>query len=189
VLGYARDVALKDVDQPLLLFYITQNSHYPWVPLPPLAEGWQTLNAASDTGDPVAEEVTDHQVRRQNYLNAVQYQLEMLTDFMQQHADEDAIFVLVGDHQPPRVSRRADTYDTPVHIISSDAKFIANLKPYGIEPGLAVADETAALRHEGLYSLLVRALVQTYGAAPSNLPDYLPAGVVPPEWITAETGE
>lgn len=189
VLGYARDVALKDVDQPLLLFYITQNSHYPWLPLPEIADSWEAINVASDAGDPVAEEVTDHQVRRQNYLDAIHYQLDMLTGFMQQHAGEDAIFVLVGDHQPPRVSRRADTYDTPVHIVSRDAKFIANLRPYGLEPGLVVADETAALRHEGLYSLLVRALVQTYGETPSHLPAYLPAGVVPPDWISAESGE
>lgn len=187
VLGYTRDVLAKDIEQPLLFFYITQNSHYPWVPLPKMADSWADLNQTSDEGDPVAEEVTDHQVRRRNYLNAIQYELDMLTDFVLQHADEDAIFVLVGDHQPPRVSRRADTYDTPVHIISRDGRFIANLKQYGMVQDLVVEGESAALEHEGLYSLLVRTLVQTYGKAPTRLPDYLPAGVVPPAWIT--TGE
>src|SRR5690606_33824538 len=118
-------------------------------------------------------EVTDHQERRLNYLNAIEYELHMLTNFIQQHADEDAIFVLVGDHQPPRVSRRADTYDTPVHIISRDTEFIANLEPYGLVPDLVIEEESAALRHEGLYSLLVRNLVQTYGKSPARLPAYL----------------
>ncbi len=189
VLGYVRDELLKEVEQPLLLFYITQNSHYPWVPLPTLEDDWHTLNQESDAGDPVAAEVTDHQVRRLNYLNAIGYELEMLTDFILNHAEEDAVFVLVGDHQPPRVSRRADTYDTPVHIVSRDAHFVDTLTTYGMERGLVIEDETPSLRHEGLYSLLVRTLVQTYGENPDHLPDYLPAGVVQPEWMPTETTE
>ena len=189
VLGYTHDVLASEIDQPLFLVYLTQNSHYPWVPLPQMADSWSELNQPSEEGDPIAAEVTDHQVRRLNYLTAIEYELHMLTNFIQQHADEDAIFILVGDHQPPRVSRRADTYDTPIHIISRDARFIANLEPYGLVRDLMIEDETAALRHEGLYSLLVRTLVQTYGKVPTQLPTYLPEGVIPPEWIAAESGE
>jgi len=190
VLSYARDEALKEVDQPILLFYITQNSHYPWDPLPEVVDDWRTL--ATDTGaeDMLPREGLDHQEVRQNYLHSIEYEIDMLVRFMLDHADEDAIFVLVGDHQPPRVSRRADSYDTPVHIVSRDPAFIAGLEQYGLRRGhLDVPDEKPQLRHEGLYSLLARALVERYGTAPHTPPEYLPAGAALPDWAKGETAE
>ena len=44
------------------------------------------------------------------------------------------------------------------------------------------------IRHEGIYSLLMRSLIQTYGENPAAAPAYLPAGVIPPDWMaTPET--
>ena len=187
VLAYARDVLAKDVDQPLLTFYITQNSHYPWDPLPSMVDDWQTLAVAPPDGDPVPTDVLDHQELRARYLNAIDYTLDMLTDFVLNHADEDAVFVLVGDHQPPRVSRRDDGYETPMHIIARDPAFIATLGQYGFTPG-TVVDATAgpSIHHDGIYSLLMRSLIQTYGEDPAHAPDYLPDGVIPPDWMVTE---
>ena len=188
VLAYSRDVLEKDIDQPLFTFFITQNSHYPWDPLPSMVDDWRTLADATPDGDPVPTDVLDHQELRARYLSAIDYQLNMLTDFILNHADEDAIFVLIGDHQPPRVSRRNDGYETPVHIITRDPAFIASLDPYGFTPG-TVVDDTAgpSIHHEGIYSLLMRSLIQTYGTDPAHAPDYLPNGVIPPHWmVTAE---
>jgi hypothetical protein len=219
VLAYSRDVAMQDKDKPLVMFYITQNSHFPFQPRPTMADDWHDLDTPSPTGDPIAEEGISHAQLRANYLHGIEYELEMLTDFVLNHADEDAVFVLVGDHQPPSVSRRSDGYETPVHIISQDPALIANLEQYGfvesmvvpdkvesdklesdkIEPGEAAADnamaddvqadEASSLHHEGLYSLLVRTLVQTYGARPYDAPPFLPNGVDLPDWIVAQTEE
>lgn len=186
VLNYTRDVRLADVDKPLAMFYITQNSHYPWDPLPSLAEDWTTLDVGSPGGDPLPTEPADHQELRQRYVDAVAYELEMLTDFILNHQDEDAIFVLVGDHQPPRVSRRADGYETPVHIVSRDPALIANLAQYGFVSGATPDLEGKPIHHESLYSLLVRTLVQTYGEHPTDAPAYLPNGVSLPDWIVSE---
>src|SRR5690606_27830115 len=88
VLSYARDEALKDVDQPLLLFYITQNSHYPWDPLPELVDDWRTLGADTGAEDVLPREGLEHQEVRQNYLNAIEYEIDMLVNFILDHADE-----------------------------------------------------------------------------------------------------
>jgi hypothetical protein len=184
VVAYARDELAKDVEQPLMMFYITQNSHYPWDPQPEMVDDWHTLDAAPPDGDPLQTEPANHQELRGRYLSAIGYTLDMLTDFIVRHGDEDAIFVLIGDHQPPRVSRRSDGYETPVHIITRDPAFVTGLEQYGFTPGTFVdGDAGPSIRHEGIYSLLMRSLVQTYGEDPAVAPDYLPTGVIAPDWL------
>lgn len=189
VLAYSRDVAMAEQEKPLVMFYITQNSHFPFQPIPELADNWRDLDTPPPNGDPVAEEGISHAQLRANYLNGIELELEVLTDFAINHADEKAIFVFVGDHQPPSVSRRADGFETPVHIISRDAAYIETLAEYGFEDALVINSEETELHHEGLYSLLIRTLVQTYGATPAYAPAYLPEGVTPPDWIVAESEE
>ena len=103
----------------------------------------------------------------------------MLTDFVLQDGTEDDLFIFIGDHQPPRVSRRNDGFATPVHIISRDAQLIATFQEYGFVPGLQVTDLAPTIKHEGLYSLFVRSLLQNYGDGNgAALPVYLPDGFV-----------
>ena len=58
---------------------------------------------------------------------------ESLLDYI-----DNSIFILIGDHQPPQVSRRADGWATPVHVIAQDAAFVDAFAPYGFTPGLRV---------------------------------------------------
>ncbi len=175
-LNFARQTIRQETDGPFLFFTITQNSHYPWTPLPALTDPWQALNALGDAPPP-SSELIEHSQRRQNYWNAVEYQLEMLTDFIVSEPNEKAIFVLVGDHQPPRVSRREDGWDTPIHIIARNQPFVASFEEYGFESGLAVWQSEPTFRHEGFYSLFVRQLLAAFGGGDRALPAYLPEGV------------
>ncbi len=174
-LQFARETMRQESDGPYLFFTITQNSHYPWTPLPPLVDDWRSLNVPGQP-PPASSELIEHSERRQNYWNAVAYQLEMLTGFILSEPDEEAIFVLVGDHQPPRVSRGEDGWDTPLHIIAKNDSFVASFGEYGFEEGLAVWELEPSFRHEGFYSLFVRQLLATFGDG-SALPPYLPEGV------------
>ncbi len=178
VLGYVEDEVLGPVEQPTFLFYITQNSHYPWTPQPEVVQDWRTLNQpAADPSAPLPEQLSQT-TKRRNYLDAVEYQLRFLTDFILDAGSDDAIYVLIGDHQPQQVSRRADGFETPLHVISRDARFVESLQAYGFDEGLLARDMTVDLRHEGFYSLFVRALLASYGQGDRVLPDYLPYGVV-----------
>ena len=175
-LNFARETIRHEGDGPFLFFTITQNSHYPWTPLPALADNWQALNSPGDAPAP-ASELIEHRERRQNYWNAVEYQLEMLTDFILSEPNQEAIFVLAGDHQPPRVSRGEDGWDTPLHIIAKNGDFVASLAEYGFENGLEVREAEPTFRHEGFYSLFVRQLLAAFGRD-GELPPYLPEGVL-----------
>ena len=179
-LHYTHDRLTKGADQPFLLFFITQNSHYPFAPLPTLAEDWTSLNRVPDAMPaPVDAETMAHEERRRNYWNAIEYELELLTDFVVRDGTENDLFILIGDHQPPRVSRRDDGFATPVHIISRDPTLIDTFQTYGFVPGLQVTDREPTIKHEGFYSLFVRTLLQNYGDGNEDaLPAYLPDGFV-----------
>lgn len=178
VLSSVEAEVASQVKQPLFFFYITQNSHYPWVPQPQLVEDWRTLNQpAADPTAPLPDQVP-RQAKRRNYLTAIDYQLRFLTDFILKNGRDNAVYVLIGDHQPQQVSRRDDGFATPVHIISRDAGFVQSLQDYGFDDGLAVQDVEPVMRHEGLYSLLARTLLARYGQGGKVLPDYLPNGIV-----------
>jgi hypothetical protein len=181
VLHWAHSTLKAKNDQPLLLFTITQNSHYPWTPHPSLVEDWRTLNQPGQEEAMVDPDTIDLETRRSNYWNAIEYQLRMLTQWILDVGDENSLFVLVGDHQPPAVSRRSDGWSTPVHVISKNQAFVDSLSKYGFVPTLTVSSLEPTLRHEGLYSLFMQALVREYGAADTALPAYLPDGIVPKE--------
>ena len=174
-LNFARETIRNETEAPYLFFTITQNSHYPWAPLPVLIDSWKRLNKPGPPPPP-SSELIEHAERRRNYWNAIEYQLEMLTDFILNEPNEQAVFVLVGDHQPPRVSRREDGWDTPLHIIAKDVHFVASFEEYGFTSGLAVWEPEPTFRHEGFLSMFVRQLLTAYGSG-AALPLYLPEGV------------
>lgn len=179
VLNWANEQIKSRTDDPLLLFTITQNSHYPWTPHPTLADDWRTLNESAPEAEFVDPDTISPEAMRRNYMNAVEYQLHMLTQFILDNGDENSLFILVGDHQPPAVSRRADGWATPMHIVSKDAALIDSFSGYGFVPGLTVTNLEPSLRHEGFYSLFMRLLFGRYGTGKIAEPVYLPEGVIP----------
>lgn len=177
-LNYTHQLLKEQSDKPLFFVTLTQNSHYPWAPQPHLVADWRTLSQ-TDAADPDAPAEVTHADKRQHYLQAIAYQLQMLTDFVIDNGNEESLFILVGDHQPPQVSRRSDGWDTPIHIISQDQGLLTTFAGYGFAPGLQASTLEPALRHEGFYSLLMRVLLEQENVARIALPPYLPHGVTP----------
>ncbi|MBV7337019.1 hypothetical protein KFU94_54080 [Chloroflexi bacterium TSY] len=163
--------------QPFFFFYVTQNSHYPWSPMPPLAEDWRTLNEPQPDAVVESWRAVSHEVTRRNYMAAMDYQLRFLVDFITKQGDEQSIFILVGDHQPPRVARRADGFETQIHIVSQNADLATRFIEHGFVKGMRVHSLAKSIKHEGFYSLFMHTLVSTYGKSVETLPPYLPDGV------------
>lgn len=176
VLHYGHERITQSSQAPYVVFFITQNSHYPWYPLPKLASDWRALNDLPPLEKPVNQPIPQAKLRM-HYLASIEYALQMVVNFILQEGGEDDLFVLVGDHQPARVARYADGWDTPIHVISRDADFVRAFHEYGFVPGLATDTVEANMHHAGFYSLLMRVLVEQYGLDQDNLPIYRPEGI------------
>jgi hypothetical protein len=172
----AANEALQRTGEPLLLAMITQNSHYPWLEVPELAADWRALDDGTERDPRRNLKVPRVTADPRNYLAAIRYELEFLSQFILEEADEEAIIVLIGDHQPGYITRRAEGFETPLYVISRDRRFLDALAEYGLTPGLSAPEPEAALRHEGFYSLLMRALLERYGSGERPPPPYLPQG-------------
>ncbi len=169
---------IKDQKQaPFILFLITQNSHYPWRKVPLVVDEWQSLNDGNEVVALFDEDSVSLQVRQADYLNAISYELDFITEFIKKQAGDEDIFILIGDHQPGYVSRRTDGFDTPLHIISKNRPFVDAFNEYGFEPGMKLDTITPAIRHEGFYSLFMRVFLQQYGQGTKAIPPYLPDGI------------
>lgn len=174
-LNYAHEYINQVTDSPHVFFYITQNSHYPWTPLPEVAPEWQALNDAPSVEPPPTQRLP-LPIMRDQYLASIQYELTMLVDFILKEADENDIFVVMGDHQPARVARYADGWDTPMHIISKNSGLIESYYEYGFVPGLNTRFVEPTIHHEGFYTLFMRVLLQQSGLDSGSLPAYRPDG-------------
>ena len=168
---------LQNNGQPLFLFMITQNSHYPWREVPDLVADWRALNDGSEANPQPNIKTPKVTASRDHYMQSIRYELQFLTRFILEEADDDAIFILVGDHQPGYITRPEDGLETPLHILSKDESLAASLSAYGFERGLRLDEPRAGMKHEGLYSLLMRVLLGRYGRGDRLPPPYWPDGV------------
>lgn len=175
-LNFARDTMLQTSDAPHVFFFITQNSHYPWDPLPPIVEDWTTLELLPLVEQVNVSSLSQDQLRR-NYIQSIEYEMSALVDFIVREGNENDIFVLIGDHQPARVARRDDGYDTPIHIISQNHAFVNSFFEHDFLATMNVETAVPTLHHEGFYTLFMRGLLQSYGENPTNLPPYEPTGL------------
>lgn len=176
-LSFLREVTeAADPDTPHLYFYITHNSHVPWVPPPPVAADWRRLAEPNPTQQGSIAYNPENETKAA-YLRAIQYQTEMITRFILDDKSEDAIYVIVGDHQPPLLAfADYDGSATPLHIVTKNEALLQALTREGLVPGLQVGE--ASIKHEGFYSLFMRALLATYGGVePDQLPPLRPDGL------------
>lgn len=148
--------------------------------MPPVLADWRELGNL-DIEDGVISEAQKKGLSlgesRQNYLQAIGNTLDILSEFISSLEKENSVIVLIGDHQPPTVSRHEDGFETMVHIISQDVDLLASFHEYGFVDGLVLESLEPTVRHEGLYSLFVRNFIAQYGKSPWMLPPYLSDGL------------
>lgn len=95
---------------------------------------------------------------RRGYHETVAYDLSLIVQYLARRRD-DALVIVIGDHQPPVIARDDRSFDTPVHVLSRDPRRLAPLERAGFVRGLTIApDAPPALAHAGLFSLVVHTL-------------------------------
>jgi hypothetical protein len=173
-INQGREIIEKNED-PYALMFLTKNSHSPFTSPQSLSKSWQSLNkkgGRSNYGGGFLSRPTTH-----DYLNAINYQLENLGDFIVNTAKEDDIYVVIGDHQPP-VLNNSKIYglNTPIHLVSRNTNFLQGFKEYGFRNSLW-NDTLIPQRHESMYSALLREIMKNFGSGYYRIPDYEPFGI------------
>ena len=174
-LWFLREQANRsETNQPNLFFMLTHNSHRPWGIQPPLVENWRELaNPVANT--PIQEHEPYSKTR---YWQAIEYQLQTVTDFIVR-GPKDAIYVIVGDHQPPLIA--FDDYEgsaTPLHIIAKNETLVSQFIDQGYAKGLTPTVEQPTFTHEGFYSLFMHNWLATFAENPNPLPPLCPNGLI-----------
>lgn len=163
----------KQPETPHMFFYITHNSHVPWVPPPEIASDWRTIATAPPQPPPA---YNPYHETKEAYLQSILYEIEMVKSVVLNGPD-DAIYVIVGDHQPPLLA--FSDYEgaaTPLHIVTQNQDLIDSLAAHQFQPGLSLSEAT--IKHEGFYSLFMQALLTTYADySLEDLPPIRPDGL------------
>jgi len=120
------------------------SSHAPWSPGPPLLEDWDRLNQANPwpewsapAKDPLAF-WRDTGRLRNRYPQSLGYSLEAVFEWAARDLPDDALLIVLGDHQAsPLITGHDAGPDVPVHFVSSDTALLS---------GLGIPDRRNALK-------------------------------------------
>ena len=165
-LNFAYSAASAEGSSPFSLFFCTLNSHYPWDSPSRSIAAWRELQA-NDHGPIVSDDQAANLADK--YRAAIRYQLDYLLRFTLDHADENLIVVLFGDHQAPFVTPEQFGKKTPVHVISHSGVVIQALCENGFVEGLDLSKYHGdGIRHEGFLSLFMRAVNKAFGQTPDT---------------------
>jgi phosphatidylglycerophosphate synthase len=122
------------------------SSHGPWAPLP-------TTVDPADLGDGSvfdgieADAVTAAQLWSDRtdvpgaYRSSIVYSLTSLLSFVESHADDDLVVVMLGDHQPSTIiSGFGGDREVPVTVLARDPRVVARIAGWGWRDGLRPSD-------------------------------------------------
>lgn len=145
----------QEYEPPLFTELALISSHAPWTPILPIVD-WEGLDDGSvferwaGSGETPEELWRDLDRVREHYAKAIDYALAAAFGYAERYLQDDALLVLVGDHQPaPLVTGDNASRDVPVHVLSRDksvitpfieAGFTSGLMPQSQSPARAMAD-------------------------------------------------
>jgi len=165
VLDHFASVDMKPA--PLFAKIVLASSHTPFERVPAFIDDWSKLasNHAYD-GLPVKEfPVRRGQVFEQDeaYVAAVAYSLESAIRFATERTDDETLFIVLGDHQPPlTTARRTGDFSVPIHVFSRASDLVAPFMRRGYVPGMKPPPGVAA---KGMETFLGDFLAD-FGGAP-----------------------
>jgi hypothetical protein len=161
--------------EPFSLFILTQNSHNPFHTCPPYHERWEDCCIPPEQVEKKGAKLVSLPDIN-HYYQAISYELRTISNFIVQEGGDNDIFILFGDHQPPIFSEADAGTETLVHIITRQKDLLKEWEEQGFVRGMETELSRPFFRHEGLYSLFLRAMTRMY-APGSELPPYQPDGL------------
>ncbi|MCR9162424.1 MAG: sulfatase-like hydrolase/transferase [Nannocystaceae bacterium] len=200
-LGHTQENVLSKVEGPLFFNFHMVSSHAPWQVIPQIQDDWRSIETGeapegheeqprlATPGEEMLSRMRRYQRKQPQYMwmgyadalkidayaAAVSYDLELLTRFLE-GMERDALVIIMGDHQPPILSREDSSFDVPMHILARDPALLEEFREQGFVDGLALnSGRPTLLAHEGLFSMMARAFARCCSDG-AELPPYMPNG-------------
>lgn len=126
---------------PRFVFFPSITCHLPFSPVPPFQPDWARVLTpqpfdAADTERSLAERPNWLNMFP-DYLRAVAYTYQWLGSYLRQPPPREAVYVLIGDHQPSaNITGQGASWDVPVHIVSRDDALLQRMRGQGFENGM-----------------------------------------------------
>jgi hypothetical protein len=126
-------------------FFPSITSHMPFHPVPPYLPDWdKILTDRPFDGTQMAAvnaQKEDWFNMRPAYTGMIDYNYQWLAGYLKQPRARDALFIVLGDHQPAGVvTGDGATWDVPVHVISANPELLQRFTARGFRPGLEPAE-------------------------------------------------
>jgi len=156
--------------EPLFVFLATINTHIPFLPTPPYQSDWARLHTAEpfDAAAVAASlaRTPDWKSLGGPYAESFAYTFTYLAGYLREHADSDAVLVLLGDHQPASsVAGLGARWEVPVHIVTRRDDIAAALLAAGFIEGVELRPQQPSL---GAMPELTRVLLRAFDSGPTS---------------------
>lgn len=127
--------------EPRFFAYVLVTSHAPFSAEPPLLEDWSQIGDGSSLGrrgiiqHPTGW--TDYEAMARAYTSTVVYDLEVLRRYIAEFVTDDALVILLGDHQPiSDITEDRNRRGVPIHVLSRHREHVEAFKKRGYDPGM-----------------------------------------------------
>jgi hypothetical protein len=124
--------------KPLFAQIVLVSSHTPFAPVPPYLEDWRDAGAFKTVPPadwPRIYAPPDWNDLDRPYLDSIAYDLTTLGAWLK-GLDRHALVIILGDHQPPEITRVAgQPWTVPVYVLSRDADLVQPFAALGYGPG------------------------------------------------------
>jgi len=132
---------LQNRTQPLFIEFILVTSHAPFHRQPPYLKDWSRIGTGEIYHQ--LETVTfpivwpDLSNASEGYVTAMIYELRVITEFSMRYLDDNALIIVLGDHQPNvQITGKNQPWSVPVHVISRNNALLEPFRKRGYSPGL-----------------------------------------------------
>ena len=147
---------IQNRTQPLFIEFILVSSQAPFHRQPPYLKDWSRIGTGEIYHQ--LETVTfpivwpDLSNASEGYVTAMIYELRVITEFIMQYLDDNALILVLGDHQPNvQITGENQPWSVPVHVFSRNDALLEPFRKRGYSPGLI---PTQPPPHRGMETFL-----------------------------------
>nr|WP_299240601.1 alkaline phosphatase [uncultured Halomonas sp.] len=140
-------------EPPLFAELALISSHAPWTPILPIAdwesleqdqdsvfEQWARLKERAQTPEDLWQDLDRV---REHYTQALDYALAAAFGYAERYLQDEALLVLLGDHQPaPLITGENASREVPIHVLSRDKSIITPFIDAGFTSGLVPREQS-----------------------------------------------